>query len=65
MDNLSRDLKIKMHEDAVTKLLENMPRIEKIILLKHLPIVLGLRSGSDLEYEIVNEARKESAGDQR
>jgi hypothetical protein len=49
---------LRVHEDAVIKLLEHMPRLQKIILLRHLPIVLGLRSGSDLDYEIMNEYRK-------
>jgi hypothetical protein len=49
---------LRVHEDAVIKLLEHMPRLQKIILLRHLPIVLGLRNGSDLDYEIMNEYRK-------
>jgi hypothetical protein len=61
VDNLSRDLKIKMHEDAIVKVLDNMPRVEKILLLKHLPVMLGLRPGSDLDYEISNECRKSEA----
>ena len=59
MDNLSRDAKIKATEDEVNRLLENMPRLEQIVLLQHLPIRLGFRSGIDLAYEISNEARKD------
>ncbi len=61
MDNLSRDAKIKAIEDDVNKLLVDMPRLNKLILLKHLPVFLGLRSGSDLDYEVSNEARKSEA----
>ena len=62
MDNLDRDVKIKAVEDEVNALLVDMPRLKKIVLLKHLPVFLGLRSGSDLDYEISNECRKDSAG---
>ena len=60
MDNLTRDAKIKATEDDVNRLLENMPRLEQIVLLHHLPMRLGLRPGADLPYEISNEARKEN-----
>ena len=59
MDNLTRDAKIRAIEDDVNKLLVDMPRLKKIILLKHLPVFLGLRTGSDLDYEISNECRKD------
>jgi len=60
MDNLTRDLKIKSMENDVNKLLENMPRLEQLILLNHLPIRLGLRPGADLIFEISNECRKDT-----
>ena len=59
MDNLTRDAKIKAAEDEVNRLLENMSRLKRLILLKHLPTFLNLRSGSDLDYEISNECRKD------
>ena len=59
MDNLTRDAKIKAIEDDVNKLLVDMPRLKKIVLLKHLPILLGFRPGTDLDYELSNEARKD------
>ena len=61
MDNLSRDLFLKLHEDRVVKLFEDVSRVDLLIAYKYLPNLLNLYGG-DVKWEIDAAIKKEIEG---
>ena len=58
MDNLARDLFLKLHEDRVVKLFEDVSRVDLLIAYKYLPNLLHLYGG-DVKWEIDTAIKKE------
>ena len=58
MDNLARDLFLKLHEDRVVKLFEDVSRVDLLIAYKYLPNLLHLYGG-DVKWEIDAAIKKE------